>query len=222
MTGPADLRATADHAEHSEHSEHAEHAEHSVGVAARPDGDDSHPLHAAAVASLRAWDAPDERQDALRRAYLEHLARHPDGWSKQGPPEHLTVGAVVLDEAGERTLLVLHGKAKRWYQPGGHLEPDDADLASAALREAREETGLTDLVLDPVPVHLDRHPLPRAFACAEHLDVRFLAVAPRPADAVVSDESDDLRWWPVDDLPEESVRDLVAAGRRRLTDGRRR
>jgi hypothetical protein len=32
--------------------------------------------------------------------------------------------------------------------------------------------------------------------------VRFVAVAPAGAVAVVSEESTDVRWWPVDALPE--------------------
>ena len=35
-----------------------------------------------------------------------------------------------------------------------------------------------------------------------HLDVRFLATAPRDADHAVSEESLDVRWWPLDDLPD--------------------
>ena len=34
-----------------------------------------------------------------------------------------------------------------------------------------------------------------------HLDVRFLARAGADVEPVVSDESLDVRWWPVDDLP---------------------
>jgi len=34
--------------------------------------------------------------------------------------------------------------------------------------------------------------------------VRYLVRAPAGAVPVISDESDDLRWWPVDALPEGS------------------
>ena len=59
-------------------------------------------------------------------------------------------------------------------------------------------------MLDPVPVHLDEHAVT---FCGEpglvhHLDVRFVAVAPAGAVPVVSEESTDVRWWPVDALPE--------------------
>ena len=77
-------------------------------------------------------------------------------------------------------------------------------LAGVALREAHEESGLTDLDFDPVPLDLDEH---EVLFCApgtkvHHLDVRFLATAARDADHRVSEESLDVRWWPVDALPE--------------------
>lgn len=167
--------------------------------------------------TLTDWAAPDPQQRGLRDGYLTQLREHRWACAKAGPPAHLTTGTVVLDATGEHTLLVLHGKARRWFQPGGHLEPGDADLGAAAAREAAEETGLLDLVLDPEPVHLDRHRLPGQFGtCREHLDVRFLAIAPHPHRARPSPESLDLRWWPVQDLPEPDVAPLVAAGIHRL------
>jgi hypothetical protein len=41
--------------------------------------------------------------------------------------------------------------------------------------------------------------------------VRFLAVAPDGAGHAVSEESLDVRWWPVDDLPDDGaeMRELV-------------
>jgi hypothetical protein len=50
-----------------------------------------------------------------------------------------------------------------------------------------------------------------------HLDVRYLVRAPAGAVPVISDESDDLRWWPLDALPggADTVPEMVAAARSR-------
>jgi 8-oxo-dGTP pyrophosphatase MutT (NUDIX family) len=100
-------------------------------------------------------------------------------------------------------LLNLHRKAGRWFHFGGHLEPGDATLADAALREATEESGLAGLVLDLEPLHLSRHTVPFCDprGPVDHCDVRFRAVAPASAVPAVSAESLDVRWWPVDELP---------------------
>lgn len=176
--------------------------------------------HADALRLLTSWRAPDDRQEALRAAYVAHLHAHPDGLSRDCRPDHLTASTLVLDVTGEHALLTLHAKAGAWFQLGGHVEAGDPTLAAAALREATEESGIEGLRLDPVPVHLDTHAVPfcGGRTGTHHLDVRFLAVAPPGAEHTVSDESHDVRWWPVDALPsdEESLRDLVALGLARL------
>ena len=167
-------------------------------------------LHDDAVAVLRAWTAPDAHQERLRQDYLEHLATHPDGVAKAGPPAHLTASCLVLDEAGEHALLTLHKRAGEWFQLGGHLEAGDASLWAAARREAREESGIERLEPLPVPVQLDRHVLVGSFRrCREHLDVRYVAVAPAGSAPRVSAESHDVRWWPVDGLPEGTRAELT-------------
>lgn len=178
------------------------------------------PLHADAVDVLTTWDAPDAGQARLRDAYLEHLAAHADGVAKAGPPAHLTASCVVLDPGGDQVLLTLHRRANAWFQFGGHLETGDVSLWAAARREAREESGIAELEPLPQPVQLDRHVLVGAFGrCREHLDVRYAAVAPPGARPAVSTESHDVRWWPVDALPEGTraeLAPLVSLGRRAL------
>lgn len=165
---------------------------------------------------LLTWAAPDPEQEALRRDYLAHLDAHPDAAAKGGPPVHMTASCVVVDRSGEHVLLTLHRRVKRWLQLGGHLEAGDRSVAAGALREAVEESGLPEesLRLLPGPARLDRHELGEGFTrCAAHLDLRYVAIAPDGAEPVVSDESDDVAWWPVDALPEgtePSLRELVA------------
>ena len=163
-----------------------------------------------AVAVLSDFTSPDAEQQQLRADYLAHLAQHPDGIWRSGPPAHLTASCFVLDPDASKVLLTLHRKGGFWVQFGGHLEPTDATLAGAALREATEESGLASLVLLPAPVGLHRHRLSAAFGrCREHLDVTYAAIAPLGAVPAVSAESQDVAWWPVGALPATAVPDLA-------------
>lgn len=171
-------------------------------------------LHADALDVLRSWRAPDPDQERLRSDYVRHLEQRDDGLRRSCPGAHVTAGAVILSADHRRVLLTLHAKARQWFHMGGHCEDSDGTLAGAALREAREESGVDGLVLDPEPVHLDRHTVPFCgdHGAVDHLDVRFLAIAPDGAEHAVSDESLDVRWWPVDALPGTTdLGDLVAA-----------
>jgi 8-oxo-dGTP pyrophosphatase MutT (NUDIX family) len=177
-------------------------------------------LHADARAVLDAWDAPDEAQQSLRATYLDHLDGHPDAMLRDCHPDHLTASALVVSHDHRAAVLTLHAILERWLQTGGHCEPGDATLAEAALREAREETGIADLQIDPVPVLLSRHEVPCGpLRPSHHLDVQFVAVASAGAQPLMSEESLDLGWFALDDPPEptdQSVRDLIAAASSRL------
>ncbi|WP_030370712.1 NUDIX hydrolase [Streptomyces rimosus] len=170
-------------------------------------------LHDDAARVLKEWPAPSPEQDRLRLDYLDHLAAHPDGMGKPCKAGHITASALVIDPARGQVLLTLHRKLKMWLQMGGHCEPEDATLADAALREAREESGISSgLTLLGGPVRLDRHLTP----CAWHLDVQYAALAPEGAEAAISDESLDLRWFPYDevaDVADDSVVRLVECTR---------
>lgn len=162
---------------------------------------------------LADWSAPDPGQAGLRERFAAHAGAHREPGSRACAPDHVTASVLVMSAEGDRVVLVLHPKFGRWLQTGGHCEADDVSLSEAARREATEETGIDGLVIDPEPVLLSRHPV-RCHPDGHHLDVQFVAVAPPGAEPVCSDESDDVRWFGVDALPEQtddSVRSLVAA-----------
>ncbi|MFC7327698.1 NUDIX hydrolase [Marinactinospora rubrisoli] len=172
------------------------------------------PLHEDARSVLREWQAPDPAQEELRREYLAHLDRHPDGMWRSCRPGHVTASAAIVDPEGRGMVLTLHRRIGLWLQVGGHCEPVDRSLAGVALREATEESGIAGLRLLPSPLRLDRHRV----GCGSgswHLDVQYAAVAPAGAALTrVAEESDDLRWFPIDALPEPSddaCRALAAA-----------
>ncbi|NKZ08915.1 NUDIX hydrolase [Actinomadura latina] len=171
-------------------------------------------LYEDAVRVLSSWRAPDGEQERVRREFLRHLEEYPgDGMWRACAAGHITASTAVLDSSRARVLLTLHAKVKAWLQLGGHCEPGDATLADAALREATEESGIAGLRLLPEPVQLDRHAVRCHPGGSWHLDVQYVAIAPEGARHAVSDESDDLRWFPVDGLPDsadDAVRRLVA------------
>ena len=169
-------------------------------------------LHADATATLAAWRPADRGQRSLREAFLGFLAARPDACARSCEPGHVTASALVLDATGTSVLLTLHPRVGAWLQLGGHCEASDTTLVGAALREAAEESGIENLKIEPAPVHVDVHPITCSLGVpTRHFDVRFLVHAPAGAEPVRSDESLDLRWWPVDALPDPDGENGLAA-----------
>jgi 8-oxo-dGTP pyrophosphatase MutT (NUDIX family) len=140
-----------------------------------------------------------------------------DACARECVPGHVTASALVLDASGTQVLLTLHRRFRRWVQLGGHCDDDDPDVASAALREATEESGIRGLRLAPELAAVHVHPVTCSLGVpTRHLDMQFVAHAPPGAQIAISDESDDLRWWPADALPDgadHALAYLVARGR---------
>ena len=81
-------------------------------------------------------------------------------------------------------------------------EASDRGLRDAAGREAREESGIREVEVSPVPIAVDRHAVRCSGGMSEHLDVQYLVVVPNDAREEISVESDDLRWFALNGLPE--------------------
>lgn len=113
------------------------------------------------LTSLQALSASGPRDEYLR--FLN--AAGDAALRRNGGPEHVTGSCFVFSPAFDHVLLCFHRKGQFWVQFGGHIETKDASVADAAQREAREESGIGDLLLlSPAIVDLDRHDLHAGFS----------------------------------------------------------
>lgn len=114
------------------------------------------------------------------------------------------VSAVVLD--GDRVLLTQR-PGGRWTVVSGILEPGEQP-AQAVVREIREETGVettVEAIVDVVAQQPIRYP---NGDLAQFLDLTFRCRHLSGDAHVADDENVDVRWFPLDDLPALSPRNL--------------
>jgi 8-oxo-dGTP pyrophosphatase MutT (NUDIX family) len=112
-----------------------------------------------------------------------------------------TVAIFVVHE--QKVLLIHHRKLDKWLPLGGHIELDE-DPEQAALREAREESGIDVELLgerppttEPgtraliAPRFLDIH---RISATHEHIGMIYWARPKRGQATLAAEEHHDIRW----------------------------
>lgn len=147
---------------------------------------------------------PDERACADR--FIDFVAGEPRCYERDCWAGHVTGAAWLVNKAGTHVLLTHHRKLERWLQLGGHSD-GDPDTVAVAMREAVEESGLQVRLLDDgdpdeLIFDIDIHPIPARKSDLDHwhFDIRLAMQVVGPEDFVVSEESIDLRWVPIDGL----------------------
>jgi 8-oxo-dGTP pyrophosphatase MutT (NUDIX family) len=167
------------------------------------------------ASELDAYRAAWPAEAACVVLFDELLADSADAYRRERLAGHFTASAFVVDRSGTRTLLTHHRKLGLWLQPGGHAD-GECDLTAVALQEAREETGLPGLRLEPGLFDLDRHWIPehKGVPGHWHYDVRYVVRAGEVEAFVVSEESHDLAWRDIaalaaDDNADASLRRMA-------------
>ncbi len=143
---------------------------------------------------LALIDPVDDREAASIRRVVTEAPFLAAPFDEGSDPIHVTASAFVVGDRG--TVLHLHKKLGIWVQPGGHVDEGE-EPATAALREAREETGLTlaHPPEGPKLVHVDVHPGPRGHT---HFDLRYVILGASMDPVPPPGESQEVAWFGFD------------------------
>lgn len=171
----------------------------------------------AVVAALSRYRPRSVAEAADTARVLELAATVDDPWSRS-IPLHLTASALIVHPATQRVLLRWHTRMGQWLQVGGHADAGEFDPLAIALREGREETGLTDLAawpgvgiahvaVVPVPVNGDEPE-------HEHADLRYVLTTGTPDEARPEHAHAPIRWLTRSEalaaISQDNVRETLA------------
>ena len=164
------------------------------------------------LAGYRPLGETEEADVARMRRLAEAEA---DPWLRS-LPLHFTSSALIVHPGSMRILLRWHQRQRLWLQVGGHGDPGETDPLTIALREAEEESGLTDLA--PWPDAGLRHLVicdvapGKGEPAHEHADLRYFLATDHPENARPENPDAPLRW-----LTTAEARDLIGGNNLRVT-----
>jgi len=137
---------------------------------------------------------PEESDTSDR--FLHFVSAHQDCFERSQLSGHVTGSAWLLNTTGNCVLLTHHKKLDIWVQLGGHADGETNPLA-VALREACEESGITDIrAVSNELFDIDIHRIPQRKSEPQHYhyDARFLLQTTHSDAFSISEESHALEW----------------------------
>ena len=157
---------------------------------------------------IRAYEPANDQERADKPVIVRALEAEPACFERSAQA-HMACSIWVVDPTLSRTLLIYHNIYDSWSWIGGHAD-GQRDLASVALRELAEETGVRNARLVPCGpggiysievLTVDGHMKRGAYVSSHlHLNVTYLAVAdPAEGIRVKPDENSGVRWAPLED-----------------------
>ena len=165
-------------------------------------------------ASVAARSPIDDAERMCIAEFLERFDALDDPLSQDADLVHVTGSAIVVGPRG--VVLLKHKRLGFWLQPGGHIDAGESPW-EAAVREAREETGLDVRVPgggdEPVLVHVDVHPGGRGHT---HLDLRYVLDGGDADPTPPADESQEIGWFDWDAAIDRAGDDRLKACLRSL------
>ena len=164
--------------------------------------------HTSLAAQLHTYVPFDDLEKLHVEQLRQFLAESQNPYDCSNLVAHVVAEAWIVNPSRDHVVLVEHALSKVWLAPGGHCD-GDPDVFSNAVREAEEETGLTnlkpllgdtifDLNVGAVPTR-ERHGVNEPIHL--HFDVCYAFEAPSNAPLTISDESTDLAWVAIADVP---------------------
>ena len=148
----------------------------------------------------------EERDQAL---ILRLAERTPDTiLTRKNPVFHLTASGFLMNRDLSRVLLVHHNIYRVWAWTGGHAD-GETDLLSVAIREALEETGITNAFpltegMDSLDIlTVDGHMRQGTYISAHlHLNAAYVLIAEETDTlAIRPQENSGVRWFDAGDIP---------------------
>ena len=153
------------------------------------------------LVKLHQYRTPFMEEAAMVDRSIRFVRAHHNCFDRNLAVGHVTASSWVVNRQRTHTLMLLHRKLNRWFQPGGHAD-GDSDAVQVALKETSEESGidLADIkLLDEAIFDVDVHTIyPSAHDHRhEHFDMRFLLEIDDQIPIPGNNESHQITWIPL-------------------------
>ncbi len=163
------------------------------------------------LSKLNRYQPFDAHEYSMCERIVKFVKENPDCFERTLLIGHITGSAFIVNKRHTHTLMTHHQKLDKWLQLGGHSD-GDPNTMNVALREAEEESGLKTIAPiseDIFDVDVHKIPARKNEPAHYHYDIRFLFEADDAEKLIITNESNDLQWIPLERMEEYTTEETV-------------
>lgn len=150
----------------------------------------------------------NEQENQDKKVILGYIKQYPHNiLSRNNEIAHITSSGFIMNPSFDKVLLVHHNIRNAWAWTGGHAD-GDANLLQVAVREAKEETGVNEVVpLTKKIVSVDILPVFGHWKKGKyvnthlHLSIAYILIASENETLTINkNENSGVSWFSVDNF----------------------
>lgn len=158
------------------------------------------------IEQIKAYEPWNEQEEMDKASILHCLESMPNLFDRVNTIAHMTASAWVVNETRDKVLMVYHNIYNSWSWLGGHAD-GERDLLKVAVKEVREESGLTDVkpvskdIYSLEVLTVDGHRKRGKYVSSHlHFNVTYLLEAKEDQKVFVKeDENSGVGWFSLED-----------------------
>lgn len=149
----------------------------------------------------------NEQEKKDKEVILKYVKSNNDVLTRENEIAHITSSGFIVNKNRDKVLMIHHNIYNSWGWTGGHAD-GDSNLLYVAIKEAKEETGIKNVVpitdniccIDILPVmsHIKRG---KYVSSHLHLSVAYILEADENEILrVKADENSGVKWIDINDI----------------------
>lgn len=166
------------------------------------------------IKQLQAFQPFNEQEARDKEILLCQIETQPDIFLRSNLTAHMSASAWVVNPQRDKVLMAYHNIYDSWSWLGGHADGQE-DLLSVALREVKEESGVshvrpvTEEIFSVEILTVDGHEKKGEYVSSHlHLNVTYLLEAAEEEPLKIkSDENSGVAWFGLEEAVQASTED---------------
>lgn len=155
---------------------------------------------------IKSYQPFNEQEASDKQAMLSFLASHLDAYSRENLSGHMTASCWILNQTHDKVLFAFHNLYQSYAWLGGHADGEE-DLLKVALKEAKEESGLSNVkpiskeIFSLEILSVEGHIKKEKYVPSHlHYNLTYLLEADENETlSIKSDENSSLAWFSFDE-----------------------